>query len=159
MFDLAHKGIVAWPFNLVQQQDGGGFTEVPVTVRFRVFTRAERRERDKKSLATVLGRLMDLVKRKADPEELEAVRAEMEKVGAAEEAELLARIEGWSGFGNAATGEEVPYSAEVAQAVFAYEPHYQRFWAALMEASRQAQPKNSLPGAGGAPAPGQTTTA
>lgn len=157
MFDTAHQGVIAWPFTLTQQH-GDEFVDVPVTVRFRVFNRDELRERDQRSMASVLGKLVELVRKQADPADIEAARIAMVEADRADEGELVSRIAGWSGFGNAETGEEVAATPELVRAVIAHDPHYQAMWKALLEASRQARPKNSLPGADGAPAPGQTTT-
>jgi hypothetical protein len=158
MFDLAMKGIVAWPGTLTQQQ-GGSFVDVPITVSFRVFTRAELRERDKNALATALGKLYELVRKQASTESIQAVRDEMEVIDRSEEAELRARVTGWSGFGNADSGAELPYTTDLFTAVIAFDPYYQALWKMLLDASRNARPKNSLPGPDSSPGPGQTLTA
>lgn len=158
MFDLAHLGVVAWPVTLTQQATDGTFVDTTITVRYRVFSREELRTRSQATLGKTLMRIHELVRDKANPDEIAGAAQDIDTAAREEEGTLLDRITGWSGVGNAETGGEVPYSPDIGRAVIALEPHYQALWRGLLEASQQARPKNSLPGADGSPAPGQTTT-
>ena len=156
MFNLAHAGIVRWPLVLTQQVDSA-FVDVPVTVAFRVFTRAELREREQKSLTATLAKLSEKVRDKPDVDTLRAALPGIEEADRAEEQILLDRITGWEGFGNAESGEKLPYNRTLGEAVIAHEPHYRALWKGLIDASRQARPKNSSPGADGSATQAPTT--
>lgn len=158
MFNTANLGVVAWPVTLTQQVADGSFVDVVVTVWFRVFTRTELRERNQRTIGKMLGRLQELVQRKAAPEEIDAVVKEIDLAARDEEDTLLGRMVRWSGVGDADTNTAIDYTPDIGRAVIAYEAHYQSLWRGLIDASQQARPKNSLPGADGSPAPGQTTT-
>lgn len=157
MFDLANKGIVAWPFDLAQSNGDGTFTDVHVVVRYRIFSREELREHEKSTISAVLGKIYELVLKKAPAEEIERARDEAQQADREQEKLLLDRIVGWSGFGNAESGQEVEYTPELGRAVIAWEPHYQRMWSALLDASRLGKPKNSSAGPDGQPAPSPST--
>lgn len=167
MFDLAKLGVVRWPVTLTVDNGDGTFTDVPVTIAYRVFTRAELRERGQSQMQAALTKLLDIAKRPPPANEAEIEQrtvdlrnatAEVGREEVAQESELLTRITAWSGFGDA-SGAPIDYTADLGRGVIAFEPHYRALWNGLMEASQQAKPKNSSPGADGATAPGQTTTA
>lgn len=165
MFDLAKIGVVRWPVTLTVD-DGDAFTDVPVSIAYRVFTRAELRQRGTGQMQSALMAMLDIAKRPAPatPDEvaqreadIRAAAESLDSAAVAEEGELLARIVGWTGFVGA-DGQPAEYTRELGGALIAHEPHFRALWNGLMEASQQARPKNSSPGAAGPAALGQTST-
>lgn len=166
MFDLAKLGIVHWPVTLAVDNGDGTFTDVPVTIGYRVFTRAELRERGNGQMQAALTAMLEiarrpppgtadeLVQREAD---IRAASDNITSAAVAEEDVLIQRMVSWTGFVGDG-GKPVDYTPALGRALIEHEPHFRALWNGLMESSQQARPKNSSPGADGATAPGQTTT-
>lgn len=155
MFDLAHMNLVKWPITLTSQ-NGSTFEDVTLYVTYERLTKeelAEIQETDRKAYLTALQKLQRTVTSEKD--ESADVDAEVVTADQRRDKRLLARVKSW-GDGIVSDGKSVPYSLEVARALFAVKPIFDAFYRGLIECSENARPKTLPPSPGGSVAAAQT---
>ncbi|HPG93991.1 MAG TPA: hypothetical protein PLR28_05485 [Dokdonella sp.] len=154
MFDLANMNLVKWPVRLVS---GDAFEETTLHVTFERLTKPELAEIQATDRAEYLASLQKLQRVATDPTKVAEADQATQEVDSAEkrrEARLLSRVKGW-GEGLESAGQPVPYSIEVARALFALKPVFDAFYGALIECSENARPKTLPPSPGGSVAAAQ----
>lgn len=162
MFNLANRGIVEWPTELVSVDEQKKPVKSTVHLHFRIYTRAENRTRDKRKRSVLAQKFFELTSsvpgetKEAHEARVKAANEALDAADRDEEQELLSRVVGWRA-GDVKDGEaDVPFSASLVEQLIVYDANYEAVMAALDEASRKAVPKNFTPGPDGKPAPGLT---
>lgn len=106
MYKFAHKRIVKWPIAVgVVDAEGGGITEVPISLQFELLTRLELAEIFGADEAQVPSGVSDMIsvvssligRLKGHPKDRER---------------LLAKVKGWEGVVDANTSDPIPFSRE-----------------------------------------------
>lgn len=166
MIRLAADNTVWWRVNVPDRNDDGEIVEQPVRFRFRIYTRKELKEKAlarANAGAVATAEAMRKLVGQRTREEIDAALAEAEaaiaRMGDDEELaaqELRDRIIGWRPEDiTDQDGQSVSFSEQLRDALLADEARYQALRRGLLEASRGARPKNSLPGPAGSPAAAQ----
>lgn len=154
MFERANLGQVTWPTEMYDEdatKATGKVVKQSCLVRYRVFTRAERKamDRDKvKSLATKARELMTRKEGETLEQQTERIDQETQRLiedmdarDAQQHGELLSRVLGfYRGTGTAA--EFVPFEREHLVDLLKFDEYHNDFWTGLSEASRGATAKN-----------------
>jgi hypothetical protein len=156
MFRFASDGRVRWPLTLDQVQEDGSTAAASFIVEYRVLTRDELKAREDalRAYSLKMAELMPAAGALDTAENANQRRALTDERVKADDAELRARVKGWSGIGDAA-GEALPVTPENLQALLANALLRDVLLAGLIEASTGARGKNSLPGLAGLPVPAQ----
>ena len=151
MFQFANEGKVWWKINLVARNEVTGDVEdAPVMMLYRIFTRAELKQREKR-LQAALGKLRTA---KTDAE-MQAATAEFDTIEQRNTADTIERVCDWRDIVSGADSTALPFSRESLKALLDDEAQYTRIASGLLEASRGARAKNSSPGPAGSQVPGQ----
>ena len=144
MFQFANENKVWWRVNLVARNaETGDVEDSPVMLLYRIFSRSEIKQREKRLQAA-------LSKLRAAKTETEMATATSQFDGIEERnaADLIDRVCDWRDI-SGADGAALPFTAAALKALLEDEAQYARISAGLLEASRGARVKNSLPGLGG----------
>lgn len=141
MFRFADLNRVIWPVTIGE----GTFR-----VDFAIFNRKQLRERQRRALEQMAGK----INAEGAPKSADDVVAMLDAATAREdgdEAELLARVKGWFDVEDGSS-QPVPFSVERLQAMLDTDYGFQALMRGLMQASREGPAKNSPPGPAGMPA-------
>jgi hypothetical protein len=148
MFQFANEGKVWWRVNLVARDaEGGDPTDVPVFLLYRIYTRKELKERERKLKAP-----MAKLGQSKDEASMMSILREVEALDDKNAAELVERVHDWRDIGDG-KGDPLKFSRERLKALLDDEAQYARISAGLLEASKGARAKNSSPGLAGSRAP------
>lgn len=149
MFLFAADGCVRWPVTVQQVQEDGSTADVTITVTYLRMTRDELRTRTDALIAmnTQLAAL-------ATPDHASDRMALLNQRIDADDALLRERVKGWAGIANA-DRTELPYSAELRDALIGDALLRRALLDGLIEASEGVREKNSQPGLAGLPAVAQ----
>lgn len=144
MFRFADRGLVWWP---VQIRPGDEASTVHL--QYRVLTRAELREQERKGYTEMLAKL------KTDgPAKDEAALIELFEASLSREADIVAmlldRITGWRDIVDASDAPE-PFTRDKLQAFLDIDYMFKPALLGLFEASRAGPSKNLQPGPAGTP--------
>lgn len=144
MFQFANENKVWWKVNLVvRNAETGDVEDSPVMLLYKIFARAELKQREKRLQAA----LSKLRAAKSEGEMLAATR-EFDAIEERNASDMIERVVGWRDI-SGPEGEALPFTREALKALLDDEAQYTRISAGLLEASRGARAKNSLPGLGG----------
>lgn len=144
MFQFANENKVWWKVNLVvRNAETGDAEDSPVMLLYKIFARGELKQRDKRLQAA----LSKLRAAKSEGEMLAATR-EFDAIEERNASDMIERVVGWRDI-SGPEGEALPFTREALKALLDDEAQYTRINAGLLEASRGARAKNSLPGLGG----------
>lgn len=162
MIRIAPDNIVWWRVDVPDRDDDGELAEKPVRFRLRIFTRAELRhralDRAQTGASATAQAMHELVQARAAEavqdafKGVEAALARMAEDERIREDELRERIVGWNAEDLRDEHDQpVPFTPELRDALLADEARFEALHAGLLQASRGARPKNSLPGPAGSP--------
>lgn len=161
MFKLATNNEVWWRIDLPDRDGNGEVVMVPVRFRLRIYTRQEMQARKLNRIregAAALADAMTALTQSATPEAVEtahtAVIAAVDAIRSTDNddvAELADRICGWNPADvvDAETGAPVEFTTALRDALLSDEARFKALRDGLLEASRGARSKNSLPGPAG----------
>lgn len=154
MFERANLGQVTWPtpiYDRAATEAKGEVVKQPLLVRYRVFTRAERKAMEREQVQSLASKARELMVRK-EGETLEQHTArvetetqrlieDMDARDARREQELLSRVLGYYQ-GSGSSAEFVPFEHGQLHELLAFDGYHEDFWNGLREASRGAAAKN-----------------
>lgn len=144
MFQLANENKVWWKVNLVvRNAETGDAEDAPVMLLYKIFARAELKQREKRMQAA----LSKLRTAKTEAE-MQTATAQFDGIEERNTADVIERVCDWRDI-SAGDGSALPFTAAALKGLLDDEAQYARISAGLLEASRGARAKNSLPGLAG----------
>lgn len=161
MLKLSPTNEVWWRIDVPDRDDNGELVAQPVRFRLRIYTRTELKARAAARIDAAGNALAEAMRAMLSAKSQDDVAAAREAIDAAGQRlaeddqvqadDLRARIVGWNA--DDITGEEdgqpVEFSEQLRDALLADEARFEALRAGLLEASRGARAKNSLPGPAG----------
>lgn len=151
MFKFAQQGKVFWPITLsARDPETGDVNQSKAYIQYSLLSRDEMKAREKQ-LAKVLSARAIGIK---DADALNQLVEDAEAIDTATEKELLAHVHDWRDIADEA-GEPIAFSTKLLKSMFADPLLFDPISRGLIECSKGAPAKNSLPGPGGTPGPGR----
>lgn len=142
MFKFAKTREAYWPVDLPTRTDEGALETKRVLIRYRLMTRDELLDANKRLQAATARKLAEIA-REGKTADLDTLLDEMDKESRTEYADLLARVVGWrEGDIGDEDGNPLPCSREVVAAMCQDDAIYRALVTGMYAASRGAPVKN-----------------